>query len=656
MDQNHLSPSSRQAELDGPDVALLRAMIDAIPARVVFVDAEHRYRYVNRAFLDFVKADAADIIGRRVAEVLGEELYGVYEPLLPRLAAGEIVWREGWTSYPKHGRRYIQEGLAPYRSGDVQGVLAFARDFTELKEREQELAERLEALRASEAMNAAVVTSALDCVVVIDEQGCVLEFNPAAEATFGLQREDVLGQPIGDLIVPPHLRQAHADGFKRYIASGKGSVIGRRIEIEGMRSDGSIFPVELAITEVRLPDRRLFTAYLRDLTAARKAEAEIEAQRTRIHQMEKLSAMGSLLAGVAHELNNPLAILIAQATLLREKAPTEDVRKRAERIHAAAERSGRIVKSFVAMARQKPPQREPVDLNEIVRAAAEMTAYGRRSAGIDIDLALTPGLPIISADRDLIGQVAANLLINATQVLLDREGERRIFVRTTVEPGCVVLVVADNGPGVPAAIRERIFEPYFTTKPVGAGTGIGLSISRSVIDSHGGRIELGDRPGGGAQFRVVLPYDSSLAETEVAEESRGPAGLSILIVDDEIDVAHSLAEMLQDMGHSTRVLEGSAEALGAIERGRFDAVFVDLRMPGMNGVELRARIAAYDPALAACTVIVTGDTVAGPDTVSRHAGQAGAIVLEKPFTANEVLDAVTRVAALRESERGALAR
>jgi CheY-like chemotaxis protein len=219
-----------------------------------------------------------------------------------------------------------------------------------------------------------------------------------------------------------------------------------------------------------------------------------------------------------------------------------------------------------------------------------------------------------------------------------------------------VLVVADNGPGVPAAIRERIFEPYFTTKPVGAGTGIGLSISRSVIDSHGGRIELGDRPGGGAQFRVVLPYDSSLAETEVAEESRGPAGLSILIVDDEIDVAHSLAEMLQDMGHSTRVLEGSAEALGAIERGRFDAVFVDLRMPGMNGVELRARIAAYDPALAACTVIVTGDTVAGPDTVSRHAGQAGAIVLEKPFTATEVLDAVTRVAALRESERGALAR
>jgi PAS domain S-box-containing protein len=625
-------------------------MIDVNPARVVFVDAEYRYRYVNRAFLDFVKTGADEVIGRRVEEVLGRELYEIYAPLLPRLAAGEIVWREGWTNYPKHGRRYIQEGLAPYRSGEVQGVLAFARDFTELKEREQELAERLEALRASEAMNAAVVTSALDCVIVIDEEGCVVEFNPAAEATFGLQREDVLGQPIGDLIVPPNLRHAHANGFKRYLATGKGSVIGRRIEVEGMRSDGSIFPVELAITEVRLPDRRLFTAYLRDLTAARKAEAEIEAQRTRIHQMEKLSAMGSLLAGVAHELNNPLAILIAQATLLREKAPTEDVRKRAERIHAAAERSGRIVKSFVAMARQKPPQREPVDLNEIVRAATEMTAYGRRSAGIQIDLALMPGLPIINADRDLIGQVVANLLINATQVLLDRQGDRRIFVQSGVEADGVVLTVADNGPGVPAAIRERIFEPYFTTKPVGAGTGIGLSISRSVIDSHGGHIELGERPGGGALFRVILPYDAALMDVAAEEDKQGPAGLSILVVDDEIDVAHSLAEMLQDFGHRTKVLDGSLDAMTEIAHGRFDAVFVDLRMPGLNGVELRARIAQHDPALAACTVIVTGDTVAGPDAVSRQGAEHDAILLEKPFTTSEVMEAVTRLAALREGQ------
>jgi PAS domain S-box-containing protein len=634
---------------EGADLSLLREVIDHIPARVVFVDNEHRYRYVNRAFLEFVGIRADEVLGRPAAEILGEALSDVYVPLLPRLAAGEMVWREGWTDYAKHGRRYVHEGLWPYQWGDIPGILAFARDFTELKQSEQALAERLDALRASEAMKAAVVTSALDCVVVIDEQGCVLEFNPAAEATFGFRREDVLGLPIGDLIVPHHLREAHTNGFNRYISSGKGSVIGRRIEIEGMRSNGTIFPVELAITEVKLPERRLFTAYLRDLTPARQAEAEIETQRTRIHQMEKLSAMGSLLAGVAHDLNNPLAILIAQATLLREKAPTEDVRRRAERIHAAAERSGRIVKSFVAMARQKPPQREPVDLNDVVRAAAEMTAYGRRSAGIAIDLALTPGLPIINADRDLIGQVVANLLINATQVLLDREGVRCIFVETTAESGKVVLTIADNGPGVVPELRERIFEPYFTTKPVGAGTGIGLSISRSVIDSHGGRIELEDRPGGGALFRVVLPSEPDAQQQAEDEGPTTAAGLSILVVDDEIDVAHSLAEILQDMGHRTQVLDSAADALGHIERSHFDAVFVDLRMPGMNGVELRTRIARRDPALGARTVIVTGDTVAGPQAIAHHAGDEAALTLEKPFTMNDVATTVARLDVLREA-------
>ncbi|KAA2237559.1 hybrid sensor histidine kinase/response regulator [Salinarimonas soli] len=645
MEPSLRTPDAASAPLGHPDADLLHAIIDLIPARVVFVDADHRYRYVNKAFLSFVRRPAEEILGRSVAQVFGEEVYEAYRPLEPRLAAGEMVWREGWVDYPGHGRRYIQEGLAPYRSGEVSGILAFARDFTELKQSEEELARRLDRLQASEALNAAVVNSALDCVIVIDEEGCVLEFNPAAEATFGVTRDAVMGKPIGDIIVPPALRRRHAEGFKRYLATGQGSVIGRRIEVEGMRADGSVFPVELAITEVRLPERRFFTAYLRDLTPAREAAAEIEAQRTRLHQMEKLSAMGSLLAGVAHELNNPLAILIAQATLLQDKAPTDDVRRRAERIHAAAGRAGRIVKSFVGMARQKPPQREPVDLNEIVEAAAEMTAYGRRSAGIGIERALSPGLPVVSADKDLLGQVAANLLLNATQVLLEQEGERRIFVRTHMEAGAVVITVADNGPGVPPEIRARIFEPYFTTKPVGAGTGIGLSISRGIVESHGGRIEVGDRPGGGAQFRVVLPCEAAVPQEPAAEEARGPSGLSILIVDDEIDVAGSLAEMLEDMGHRTRVLEGSAPALAELNRVRFDAAFFDLRMPGLNGIELWRQVAARDPALAGRTIVMTGDMVAGPELVGGPAGEGGPILLEKPFTAESVREALAQAEA-----------
>ncbi|TGD94031.1 hybrid sensor histidine kinase/response regulator [Methylobacterium nonmethylotrophicum] len=631
---------------EGPDAVLLRAIIDFIPARVVFVDAAHRYRYVNKAFLAFVGLRPEEVIGRPVAEIVGEAIYRSYEPVMAQLAAGEMVWREGWFDYPAFGRRYVQEGLIPYRAGAVTGILAFARDFTELKAHEEELARQMAALRASEALGAAIVTSALDCIIVIDEEGCVVEFNPAAEATFGRTREAVLGRQIGDLIVPPHLRHRHAEGFRRYLATGQGTVIGQRIEIEGMRADGTVFPLELAITEVRLPERRLFTAYLRDLTAARRAAGEIEAQRQRLHQMEKLSAMGSLLAGVAHELNNPLAILIAQATLLRDKAPTADVQQRAARIHAAAERSGRIVKSFVAMARQKPPQREPADLNAIVCAAVEMTAYGRRSAGVSLDLGLEPDLPPILADRDLIGQVVANLLINAMQVLLDRQGERCITLRTLCEAGIVTLTVGDNGPGVPPALRERIFEPYFTTKPVGAGTGIGLSISRSVVESHDGRITVGDRPGGGALFRVDLPaHDAGPDRAGAAAPERAP-GLSILVLDDEIDVARSLAEILDDMGHVTCVHDSAGEALAELGRQRFDAVFVDLRMPGLSGAEVRARIAESDPALATHTVIVTGDTVAGAGAT--RAGADPPIVIEKPFTPDDVREVLMRLRERRD--------
>jgi PAS domain S-box-containing protein len=521
----------------------------------------------------------------------------------------------------------------------------FSRDLTALKERESELALQVEALKASEAETAAVIRSSLDAIVVIDQAGRVIEFNPSAEATFGYAKSFAVGRPIADLIVPPDMRARHAAGMKRYLQTGKARVLGRRVELQAMRADGSLFPVELSITEMPIPHDRLFAAHLRDLSAARAAERELERQHERLRQTEKLSAMGSLLAGVAHELNNPLAILLAQASLLRDKAPTKDVKRRAERIHAAAERSSRIVKSFLAMARQKPPRREPTDLNEVVKAAVEITAYGARSAGVEIVLDLEPALPAVQADRDLMGQVVANLLLNAQQVLAERPGPRRVWVATKGAVEGVELTVEDNGPGVPLEIRARIFEPYFTTKPVGAGTGIGLSVCRNVLQAHGGRVELIEREESGALFRVLLP--SAPIATAAPEQGgiEGGGALSILIVDDELDVAHSLSEILETLGHRATVCLAAEKALWHISRDPFDAVFADLRMPGLGGVELRRRIREHDPALACRTIIVTGDTVVGPSVASM--GENDPIVLlEKPFTVDDIRAALQQTVTL----------
>jgi two-component system NtrC family sensor kinase len=254
--------------LAGIGEAQLRAVLDSIPTRIALLDRERRYRYVNREYIDFAGKPEHQILGRTIPEVLAEDAFATFYPQGDRAMAGEVVPWEGWLEY-RQGRRYVQRICVPLRDadGEVDGYFIFNRDLTDLK--------------TSEALNKAIIDSALDCIIAIDEAGEVLEFNPAAESTFGYRRADVLGRRIGELIVPPELRQRHADGLARYLATGSSHIVGRRIEIEAMRADGEILPVELTITEVCLPERRLFTAHLRDLTAARAAEAGYSASARR---------------------------------------------------------------------------------------------------------------------------------------------------------------------------------------------------------------------------------------------------------------------------------------------------------------------------------------------------------------------------------------
>ncbi|WP_426954304.1 PAS domain S-box protein [Muricoccus radiodurans] len=629
--------------------AQLRAVLDAIPARVALIDRGGRCRYANRELAEFVGLTPETALGRTVTEMLGEAAGVLLAGQGGRALDGETVRWAGWLPFHNRAeRRYVQRILLPHRGADgtVDGYFIFSRDLTELVESERRLLETGAQLRGSEALSSAIVASALDAVVVMDEAGLVMEWNPAAERTFGYARHSAIGRPVAELIVPPMMRRRHVDGMRRYMETGIGTVIGHRVEVEATRADGSIFPCELAITEARLPGRRLFTAHLRDLTEQRAAAAEIEGQRTRLHHVEKLSAMGSLLAGVAHELNNPLAILLAQATLLRDQATTPELRRRAERIHAAAERSGRIVKSFLAIARQEAPRRTLVRLAAVVDAAVELTAYGARSAGIAVDVTHDPDLPPVQGDGDLLGQVVANLLVNAQQALQDRPEPRRISVWTRRAGEGAVVVVADNGGGVPADLKSRIFEPYFTTKPAGAGTGIGLAICRSIVGAHGGRVELEDVPDGGARFLVWLPCEAAVEPAEAATPDRADESLAVLVVDDEPDVAESLAEILEIQGHRVTVRESGQAALAAARRTRFDIVFADLRMPGMDGIALRRTLMAEQPQVGARTVLVTGDTVLGASTA--RARRDGALVLEKPFTPSDVRTALEQALMKRD--------
>jgi two-component system NtrC family sensor kinase len=631
---------------DGISEAQLRAVFDSIPTRIALLDRDRRYRYVNREYVAFAGRPAEEILGRTIPEVLREETFADFYPLGERALAGETVEWSGWLDY-RPGRRFVQRICVPLRdaAGAVDGYFIFNRDLTDVKLSEQALAMQLAALRASEALNAAIIASALDCVIAIDEAGLVVEFNPAAEQTFGYRRADVIGKRIGDLIVPPSLRQRHTNGFANYLRTGQGRVIGRRTEIEAMRADGGVFPVELTITEVRLPERRLFTAHLRDLTAARAADAEIQRQREALHQSEKLAAFGSLLAGVAHELNNPLSIVIGNALMLAEAAEQSapELAERARRVQAAAERCGRIVRSFLAMARQREAQKQPVTVRALLDAVLQLLAYSLRSGGVTIDLDIPPVLPPVLCDADQMQQVLSNLLVNACQALEGQPQPRQIRLAARADAEWVAIEVGDNGPGVPETIRTRVFDPFFTTKPVGSGTGIGLGVSRGIVEAHGGSLTLAPSSGHGACFIVRLPLavsDASAASPSILERagatvdapSRGRR--TVLVVDDEEDVGRLLSEMLAAQGFHCDVANAGAAAKALLSRHDFDAILCDVRMPDIDGPALFAWMREHKPHLCARTAFVTGDTL-GAAAVG-FLSRAGRPTLEKPFVPAEL--------------------
>ena len=620
----------------------LGAVLDGIPARVALLDRERRHRYVNLEYATFIGQPASAILGKTVAEIIGAAAYEAIKPHGDRALVGETVHWEGWLPYTRDAAsRYVQRIYMPFRGGDdvIDGYLVFVRDLTELKLGERRLSDQLASLQESQALNAAITASALDCIIVIDEAGCVIEFNPAAERIFGHRRVDVLGRAIGDIIVPQHLRQRHATGFTRYLTTGEAHVLGRRIEIEGLRADGTVFPLELAITEVRLPGRRLFTAYLRDLTAARSAATELQQSRDALHQSEKMAAFGSLLAGVAHELNNPLSIVVGNAMMLKEDAENiaPSLASRAAKIHTAADRCARIVRTFLAMARQRTAVSVSFALRPSVLESLDLLAYGLRTGGITVETDIPDDLPEVTGDPDQFSQVIVNLLVNAQQALAAVPPPRRVVVSARADQQRVWLTVSDTGPGVPDAVKGQIFDPFFTTKAMGAGTGIGLAVSRGIIEAHGGTLTLLETGRGGAAFEIMLEVGApaSIVGTTDLQEAQAPvSGRTALIVDDEPEVASLVADMLTVLGFACETVHGGAEAQAEIARRDYDAIICDLHMPGIDGAALFAWLAASRPGLCDRVVFLTADALG--ETAGRFLAECGRPVLEKPFAPSEV--------------------
>jgi signal transduction histidine kinase len=382
---------------------------------------------------------------------------------------------------------------------------------------------------------------------------------------------------------------------------------------------------------------------------SRNLEAKVRERTQQLLQSEKLAAMGELLAGVAHELNNPLSVILGLASLLRETVQGAPLAESVQDISQAAERCARIVKNFLALARQQPPERRQAQINQIVKEAVELLAYPLRVDNVEVQLDLAEDLPTLSVDPHQLHQVLVNLITNAHYAMRQTPPPRRLTLSTCFDPasGGVAIEVADTGPGIPPEIQPRVFEPFFTTKPSGQGTGLGLSICHGIVESHGGTIRVTSTPGQGAAFCVELPAVVATprlgAEVPLPEGGAPIRGKTILVVDDESKVASVLVSLLSADGHQVDRAANGVIALDKLRARAYDLILSDIKMPELDGPGLYREVGRYRPELCQRFVFLTGDTLS-PETTAFLA-EAGVPSLSKPFTLAEVRQVVRRALA-----------
>jgi two-component system NtrC family sensor kinase len=497
-------------------------------------------------------------------------------------------------------------------------------------------AELVESLRQAEWRFRTLFRAAPDVVLTVLQSGRVREANDAVRDVAGIEPTHLVGRMLADVVMADD-RTLVTDAIARAVDGTP-----TRCEVRIPRENAP--PRFVAFAASRLPEADPPAALVigRDVTAERDLRA-------RLVETERLAAVGELVAGVAHEVNNPLSSISAFAQLLlRDQTLSPAHRDPIEVIRSETARASQVVKDLLAFARRSENRREALDLDTLVERTLRLRAFQLADANVTVELDLHRELPPVVADARQLQQVVLNLVTNAVQAMAPLGGGT-LRIATRALHGSVVLEVGDTGPGIAPSARAHVFEPFFTTKREGEGTGLGLSVSYGIITAHGGSIAVADTSERGTTMSVTLPVAPSAAQASRADgelpvvPARSPlAGLRVLVVEDEAVLRAGLESFAALRGFTVVPATNGEAALAALEHTSVDAIVCDLRMPGMDGAALHEVLRRDRPGLAARTVFMTGD-VAGRMARSIAIGRQP--VLTKPFSLDrleEVLVAVLR--------------
>lgn len=377
-----------------------------------------------------------------------------------------------------------------------------------------------------------------------------------------------------------------------------------------------------------------------------------------LHQNEKLSALGQLIAGVAHELNNPLAIIMGNSQLLLAANPDDELKTRINSIYQAAERSQKIVQNLLSFARQAPSKKSYIGINGLISDCLDLKSYDYKTHQIELLTDFETNLPKTMADFNQLQQVCIIILENAQHALISNQDSKEMRIKTEHKEETIIIKFSDNGPGIPRDIQNRIFEPFFTTKELGKGTGLGLSIAYGIINKHNGKFYVESEPGEGATFVIELPIVKDPSSTDFQNDPKNktvysfrtgkqaPAGKRILIVDDEVEMIEMLFNLLKNDGYRVDTARNGKLALEKIQVRDYEVIICDVKMPVMNGIELYEVLQKRKPKMAERIIFISGDII-NKETI-RFLKTCGCMYLGKPFKIESLKKSVSNLIASRE--------
>jgi PAS domain S-box-containing protein len=601
----------------------------------------------NQAYQKMTGYTAQELARRTVFDLTDAEDVARHRELYAEIAAGTRG------SYQLEKRFVRQDGsifwgrLTVYPLRDEGGRIAFhiglVEDISEPRRAEQALYESNQRLQA-------VLNAAVDGIVIIDGTATIRSVNPAVQRMFGYPEEELLGQDV-KILMPPPWHEEHDGYVGRYLATGEARIIGIGRQVEGRRRDGSVFPLDLAVSEVRHGGEVLFLGTLRDISERLRLEAEFR-------QAQKMEAIGRLAGGVAHDFNTLLGTIRGYSEmLLRALPPEETLRRHVEQIHRAALRGAQLTRQLLLFSRRQEVEARCVDLGKLL---AGLDAMLDRLIGEDVILTrqVEPRLDLVWGDPGELHQVILNLVVNACDAmpgggalalsLGNVDADHEIAVEGgRLPPGRYVrLEVGDTGTGMDTEVLRRIFEPFFTTKGPGKGTGLGLSTVHAIVRRSKGGIAVESRPGRGTTFRIYLPRVDAAAPEEpapafepeeavpAAEAPRG--GETLLLVEDDEMFRELLRQVLENQGYRVLAAENPAVALAfAAEHGAtIKLLLSDIVMPGGTGVDLAQTLKPRYPDLRIVFMSgYTDDALASRDADRTYADA----FLEKPFATQDLL-------------------